>query len=197
MTKTDQNQNQNPAKAVIGPVRLCFAHLFEPYTFEGQSEAKYSCVILIPKDDKKNLAKIKRIQEAAVKKGVTARWGGKKPANLAFFLRDGDAEPPTSGGEEFDGCYFATPKSKDAPGIVDGQLQKILDPTEVYSGCYANVSVTAFPYKASGNVGVGIALNHVQKVRDGEPLGGQGRAENDFDVLDDLDDGDLDDLLGL
>lgn len=192
MTKTDQN----PTKAVIGPVRLCFAHLFEPHAFEGQSEAKYSCMVLVPKDDKKNLAKIKRIQEAAVKKGVATKWGGKRPANLDFFLRDGDTEPPSSGGEEFDGCFFTTPKSKDAPGIVDGQLQKILDPTEVYSGCYANVSVTAFPYKAMGNVGVGIALNHVQKVRDGEPLGGQGRAENDFDVLDDLDEGDFDDLLG-
>lgn len=185
-----------PTKAVIGPVRLCFVHLFEPHAFDGQTEEKYSCMILVPKDDKKNLAKIKKIQEEAIELGVKTKWGGKKPANLKTTLRDGDAEPPTDG-EEFEGCYFMNLSRKSAPGVVDGRCQRITDPTEVYSGCYANVSVNAFPYKAMGNVGVSVGLNHVQKVRDGEPLGGPGRAENDFEPLDDLEDeSDFDELLG-
>ncbi|MEG1907666.1 MAG: DUF2815 family protein [Gordonibacter sp.] len=187
----------NTTKAVIGPLRLCFVHLFKPHAFEGQTEEKYSCMILIPKDDKKTLSQIKRIQEAAITVGVKTKWGGKKPAQLKTTLRDGDTEPPTDG-EEFEGHYFMNLSCKTAPGIVDGNRQKILDSTEVYSGCYCNVSVNAFPYKAMGNVGVSVGLNHVQKVRDGDPLGGRGRAEVDFDAIDDgSDEGAYDDLLGL
>lgn len=184
----------NPTKAVLGPLRLCFVHLFEPHAFEGQTDEKYSCMILIPKDDEKTLAEIKRIQAAAVALGIKTKWGGKKPANLKTTLRDGDAEPPTDG-EEFEGCYFMNLSSKGAPGIVDGRGQRITDPTEVYSGCYCRVSVNAFPYKAMGNVGVSVGLNNVQKVRDGEPLGGRSRAEDDFDAYAD-EGGDYDDILG-
>lgn len=184
-----------PTKAVLGPLRVCYVHLFEPHAFEGQNEEKYGCMVLVPKDDEKTLAEIKRIQKAAVELGVKTKWGGKKPASLKTTLRDGDEEPPNDG-EEFQGCYFMNLSSRTAPGIVDARGQRILDSTEVYSGCYCRVSVNAFPYKAMGNVGVSIGLNNVQKVRDGEPLGGRSRAEDDFDAYEVEDDG-LDDLLGL
>jgi hypothetical protein len=64
---------------------------------------------------------------------------------------------------------------------VDRRLQEIIDSTEVYSGCYAKVSINAFPYSVSGNKGVSFGLNHVQKLRDGDFLGGRSKAEDDFD----------------
>ena len=51
-------------KVILQNVRLSFVALLEPKAFEGQAE-KYSCMILIPKDDKKNLAKIERAIDAA------------------------------------------------------------------------------------------------------------------------------------
>jgi len=71
-------------------------------------------------------------------------------------------------------------------------LNPILDETEVYSGCYGRASVNFFPYSHKGNRGVACGLNNVQKLADGESLGGRSRAEDDFDAVYD----DIDDLLG-
>ncbi len=74
-----------------------------------------------------------------------------------------------------------TASSKTRPGVVDGNMQAILDPAQLYSGMYANVGVTFFGYNAPQNKGIGVALDNVQKVADGEPLGGaRASAEDDF-----------------
>lgn len=185
----------DPTKVITGEVRLSYVHLFEPYSFGDGQEAKYSCVLIVPKDDKKTVAKIKSAYEAAVEKGVRTRWEGKKPRGLAIPFRDGD-DDPTYDGEEFEGCWALKVSSRTKPGVIDRSKQPVDDPTRVYSGCYARVSFNMYPYDAAGNKGVSAGLNNVQFVRDGESLGGRSRAEEDFDVLDDEDDG-LDDLLGL
>ena len=79
-----------------------------------------------------------------------------------------------------------------APGIVDLARNPILDREEVYSGCYCRFSVNFYPFSASGNNGVAVGLNNVQKVADGERLAGGSRAEDDFN---DNYTGDLDDIL--
>ena len=77
-----------------------------------------------------------------------------------------------------------TASSKQRPNVVDLNLQPILNATEIYSGMYANVGVTFFAYNAPQNKGIGVGLENVQKVADGEPLGG-GRAavEDDFQAV--------------
>jgi hypothetical protein len=42
------------------------------------------------------------------------------------------------------------------------------------------VTVNLFPYSASGNNGVGVGLNNVIKLRDGEKLSGGRSADADF-----------------
>jgi len=177
-----------PTKVVTGKVRLSYAHLFEPFSsFEGQ-DAKYSTVILIPKSDKATIKKIKQAQKAALEKGKASKFGGTIPKNWKNTLRDGDEEADLEKNPEYEGHLFMTVSNKQRPGIVDRDVQPILDSTEVYSGCYARVSINAFPFSASGNKGVSFGLNHVQKVADGEPFGGISKAEDDFEPLDDLDD---------
>ncbi|MEG1245227.1 DUF2815 family protein [Gordonibacter sp.] len=184
-------------KVVTGEVRLSYVHLFEPYAFNADQDAKYSVLILIPKSDKATMAKIKSAQAAAVELGMATKWGGKKPKNLGNTLRDGD-DDPSFDGEEFEGHYCLRLASKTAPGIIDRYRNKVIDSTEVYSGCYARVSLNFFPYSASGNNGVSAGLNNVQILRDGEPLGGRSRAEDDFDELEDTtSEGAYNDLLGL
>ena len=105
-------------------------------------------------------------------------------------MRDGDAERPDD--EAFSGCYFLNANANRAPGIVDLARNPILDREEVYSGCYCRFSVNFYPFSASGNNGVAVGLNNVQKVADGERLAGGSRAEDDFN---DNYTGDLDDIL--
>jgi hypothetical protein len=175
-------------KVTTGKVRLSYAHLFEPHAIEG-NEPKYSVSVIIPKSDKETLTAIKEAVEQAKKDGVT-KWGGKVPANLKTPLRDGDVERPDD--EAYKNSYFLNASSKHKPGIVDQNVQPILDSTEVYSGCYARLTLNFYPFSASGNKGVAAGLGNVQKLADGEPLGGFTRAEDDFEAVETA----ADDFLG-
>ena len=61
-------------------------------------------------------------------------------------------------------------------------MNEILDPNEVYSGCYGRVSVIFYPYNASGSKGIACGLNNVMKVAEGERLGGGTSAASDFAI---------------
>lgn len=186
MTTTNKD-----TKVVTGEIRLSYAHIFAPYAHEAGQDEKYSTAILIPKSDKTTLKKIKAAVEAAKEAGK-AKFGGKIPANLKTPLRDGDEERPDQ--EEYAGHYFLNASSKTKPGVVDKQLNPIMDSEELYSGCYARVSINFYAFNTAGNKGIACGLNNVQKLRDGDYLGGRSRAEDDFDALDD--DGEDDDFLG-
>lgn len=180
----------DPTKVVTGKVRLSYAHLFEPYASDPDDEKKYSVTILIPKTDKGTLAKIKAAQDAARENGKTSKWDGRIPSNLSTTLHDGDEEADLEKNPEYKGMMYMAMSSKQRPGIVDENVNPIMDPTEVYSGCYARVSIRAFPYNAKGKKGISFGLNNVQKLADGEPLGGRSRAEDDFDAVGGDEDGD-------
>jgi hypothetical protein len=164
-------------KVVTGLVRLSYAHLFEPTSINEGEDKKYSVSILIPKKDKVTIAKIEDAIAAATQQGK-AKWGGKIPAKLKLPLRDGDEDRPDD--DAYVGHYFINASSKSKPGVVDKDLNPVLDQEEVYSGCYARVSVNFYPFEASGNRGVAVGLNNVQKLKDGEPLAGKSAAADDF-----------------
>ena len=185
---TTKNTN---TKVATGKVRLSYAHIWQAVAIEAGQDPKYSSSILIPKSDTKTLKAIKNAVEAAKELGKS-KWGGKAPANLKLPLRDGDEERPDQ--EEYKGHYFFNASSKQKPGVVDRQLNEILDSTEVYSGCYVRVSVNFYPFSVSGNKGIAVGLNHIQKLEDGDYLGGRSRAEDDFEALED--DGEEEDFLG-
>lgn len=173
----------DPQSVVTGEVRLSFVHLFEPYAADEDSDARYSCLVLIPKEDEKTYKRLKAAEKAAAEYGKDAKWGGKIP-KFDSILRDADEEwDDIDDTPEMKNHYYMWVKSSRRPGIVDRNVDPILDPTEVYSGIYARIAVRAFPYAVSGNKGVSFGLNHVQKTRDGEPLGGVTRAEDVFDAI--------------
>ena len=117
-------------------------------------------------------------QDAAIKDGA-AKFGGKIPnkAALKLPLRDGDLERDD---EAYKGAYFVNANSTTAPQIVDRSVQPILDRAEVYSGCYARVSINFYAFNSNGNRSIACGLGNIQKVRDGEPLGGRSSAADDF-----------------
>jgi len=169
-----------PTKVVTGKVRLSYVNVFKPRASKPGQEPKYSACILIPKSDKATIDKVKAAVKAAAEAGIGV-LGGKVPPNLKSPLRDGDTERE---GAEYKGHYFINANSKQQPGVVDAQVQAILDPNELYSGCYGRVSLNFYAYNQEGNKGVGAGLQNVQKVADGEPLSGRSRAEDDFTSVD-------------
>ncbi|MEH7462754.1 DUF2815 family protein [Bacillus thuringiensis] len=179
------SNNTNSTKVITGKVRLSYVHVFEPQAINGGDE-KYSTAILIQKSDKETLRKIKNAIEAAKAEGK-GQWGGKVPANCKTPLRDGDEERPDD--EAYAGHYFLNASSKNKPGIAkpvgkgaDGKtkFQEITDTTEVYSGCYAKVSINFYPFNVNGNRGIAAGLNNVVKVQDGEFLGGRSSVNEEF-----------------
>lgn len=172
-------------KVITGKVRLSYTHVFEPQSIDGGDE-KYSTAILIPKSDKETLRKIQAAVNAAIEQGK-GKWGGKVPANLKKPLRDGDEERPDD--EAYAGHYFFNASSKNKPGIAkpigkDAQgktkFEEITDSTEVYSGCYAKVSINFYAFDAKGNRGVAAGLNNIVKVQDGEALAGKASVKDEF-----------------
>lgn len=166
-------------KVVTGKARLSYVNLFQPRAQNEGQEPKYSCCVLIPKTDTATVNKIKAAIEAAKQAGA-ATFGGKIPPGLKSPLRDGDTERDTA---EYKGHWFINASSKQKPGVVDAQVQTILDQGEVYSGMYGRVSLNFYAYNVNGNRGIAAGLQNVQKVADGEPLSGRSRAEDDFTAV--------------
>lgn len=165
-------------KVVTGKVRFSYVNIFQKKSFSGE-DGKYQITLLIPKSDKKTIKKIKAAIAEATTEGISSKWNGKKPGKLWNPLQDGD-EDKADTNPEYAGMYFVCAKSNSRPGIVDRDLNEILDPDDVYSGCYGRASITFYPYNNSSN-GIAAALNNVQKLADGDRLGGaRATAEEDF-----------------
>lgn len=174
--------NQNNTKVIV-PCRFSYLHCWEPDSVNG-GDPKYSVSAIIPKSDTKTVNAIKAAIEQA-KKDSVSKWGGKVPANLKLPLRDGDIDRPDD--EAYAGCYFFNANSRQAPQVVDSKVQPILDQSEVYSGCYGKISVTFYGYNSNGNRGIAAGLGNIQKLKDGESLGGRTSAADDFQTEDEED----------
>lgn len=173
---------QNNTKVIV-PCRFSYLHCWEPDSVNG-GDPKYSVSAIVPKSDTKTINAIKAAIEQA-KKDSVSKWGGKVPANLKLPLRDGDIDRPDD--ETYAGCYFFNANSRQAPQVVDSKVQPILDQSEVYSGCYGKISVTFYGYNSNGNRGIAAGLGNIQKLKDGESLGGRTSAADDFQTEDDED----------
>ena len=166
----------NETKVVTGRVRFSYVNVFTPTSVQEGGEKNYNICILIPKKDKKQIAKLEAAIEAAVEKGVQ-KWGG-KPKKIKLPLRDGDDEKE---GEEWEGMLFLNAKSNRKPQIVDEDRNPITDQEDFYSGCWGRASLNFYPYDYNGTKGVAVGLNNLQKLEDGERLGGDfSSAEDDF-----------------
>ena len=184
MTKT-----VNPLKVVTGPdTRWSYVNAWEPKSINGGTP-KYSVSLIIPKSDNKTVAKLKAAIEAAYIEGEAKLKGnGKSVPTFAAIktpLRDGDIERPDD--PAYVNAYFINANATSAPGIVDADRNPILTRSEVYSGVYGRASISFYAFNSNGNKGIACGLNNLQKVRDGEPLGGKNSAESDFTTDEDAD----------
>ena len=179
----------NPTKVITGvDTRWSYANVWDPKSING-GIPKYSVSLIIPKSDKVTIQKIKAAIQAAYEEGEGKLKGnGKSVPSLSVLktpLRDGDLERPDD--EAYKNAYFVNANSATAPGIVDADRQQIIDRSEVYSGVYGRASINFYAFNSNGNKGIACGLNNLQKIRDGEPLGGKASAESDFATDDDDD----------
>lgn len=172
------------SEQVMTPVfRVAFPNVFKP-----NDKNKYGLVMLFEKTTfnpvvlQEIIKQVLGQVQAEVFKGQPVPNGvGKNP------VKDGD-EPNTNGNIPFPGYYYINASSNFAPGLVDaymdpstGKLKMITDEREFYPGCYARAKLHAYWYDVDGNKGVSLSIGNIQKVKDGEPMGGGRPATSDFD----------------
>lgn len=152
--------------------RISFPSLFQPKLNELSGKMEYSCVALFPKGA--DLTELKNAASAA----AVEKWGADKiPAGLKSpFRNQGEKD---YGGYVAD-AVFMTLKSGNKPGIVDANVKAIIDPSKVYAGVWAIAHVNAYAYDNKGNRGVAFGLEHLQIVKDDEPLDGRVKVDAAF-----------------
>lgn len=154
-----------------GKVRASYVNIFQPRIPENGGEPKYSVTLLIPKTDAATLNAIFAEIEKAKQEGVQ-KFNGNIPPMCKIPIYDGDGYRPSGEafGEECRGHMVMTASAKNQPVIVDLNMQNIINPADIYSGCFIRASINFFAYNSNGNKGIGCGLNAVQKIEDGEPL---------------------------
>ncbi len=161
---------------IIVPCRLAYVNCWKPKSSYGGTE-KYSAALVIPKEDTETVKNVTEILAKVTSESLST-WGGKMPPNMKSPLHDGDVDSPDN--PIFNNSYYINAKSTEAPQIVDNKCNSITNHTELYSGCFANVSVVFHPYNFSGLKGISAWLGNIQKIKDGEYVGGRITAQQEF-----------------
>ncbi len=173
----------NPTKVITGPkTRWSYANVWEAKAPVEGATPKFSVSLIIRKDDVATIEKIKKAMKAAYDEGLAKLRAASK--NVPTFeaiskpLHDGDLEKPDD--PAYANAYYLSANSVTKPGIVDADLNEIIDHSEVYSGVYGRASVNFYVYANGVNKGIACGLNNLQKISDGEPLGSKASPESDF-----------------
>jgi hypothetical protein len=177
---TPAKPRDDSARIITPQAVLSYPHLFQPHQGKGQKEPLYSAaLIFLAGTDLTPLVNV--VYEVA-----RLKWG----ANADRMIQAGQIRVPFRRGEEKGypvGSFFFNARSKEKPGVVsrfagpDGKPLPIVDPSEVYPGCMVRASITGFPYDTQ-QLGVGFALNNIQKLGEGERLDNRKAAQDEFDA---------------
>ena len=170
----------------IKNVRISYVYVLGEGRTNNEGKRSWSLTALIRKDDPQVAAIREAINAAKAKDaGKVGKGSVRSP------LLDGDAKDDDGNfkykGDEHRGCYFLRCVNYNRrPAVVDRNVQPIMDPDEIYSGCYANVRLSFYGYNSGTNKGLSPGLDAVQKVKDGERLSAGGvKAEEVFTAVED------------
>jgi hypothetical protein len=184
-------------KVLTPKFRVSYPNVFKARLNELSSKEEFSLVALFPKNA--DLSALKK----AVDQAMTEKWGEekKRPKGITTPFRDqGERAKETDGKETMPagyekGAVFLNLKSQRRPGVVDQNLQDIIEETEIYAGAWARATVSAYAWEfksAQGAVlkrGVSFGLLNLQKVSDGDPLVGKSSPQDDFSPIEIADEG--------
>lgn len=154
----------NPTETVIQNVRLAFPALFEKKpTAKGSEKTAYQATLYLPPNFdvkplhacmiaamKQKFGKVLKLDPSKnpIKSGATKEWDGLE-----------------------DDWHFIRSKSQFQPGVVDQRVAPIIDPDQIYAGCWVNAKIHAFAYDhPTGGKGVSFGLDMIQFARHDDPL---------------------------
>lgn len=174
-------------------------NLWKPKAFQPDKAPEHSCVLVFGPDgtlewlpermneiNRRTFGELKTAIKAAAVKRFGADYKA-KGINLRSPLRK--VEEYARYGEPFtvikDG-FFCSVASRDQPGIVDAGSHKIMNQTDLFSGCLARATVYCHAYDTSGNKGVKLLLNNIQKAGEWKRLSGRLDAEQEFERLEEV-----------
>lgn len=184
---------------ILSPVfRAAFVNVWKPHGMPGTApeKMKYSITMLIPKDQ--DVSEIQRILHAV----KVMQYGADKTKwpKLRSPIENGDQpqytdkkSPKYREGYAGHWAIKVTTSQDSKPGVVGRDGKLITDQSDFYAGCYAQAIIWPRCYD-TGNIGVQLILEHVQKVKDGPKFGGRVSAEAAFQPL--ADTGATDDFSG-
>lgn len=162
-------------KLLTPKFRASFVQVFTPKAHESAPDKPmYSLAMLFDKKAQETPEYKKLV--AGIKEIIVKDFDGKVPQRFWNPLQKGDDKQY----QGYAGCMFMNAKSKEKPGIVDKDLNDIIDPPEFYSGVYARATIQLFSFDNMGNKGIGVGLQNIQKLADGESLTGRTKATDDF-----------------
>ena len=161
--------------------RVLFPSVFEKKQVKGTDKFAYSVLALF--DPAADLSFLRRVELSEAK----AKWQDKAEMKLGLKackrpLRLQDELVNQKTGEMYDGCVnggWCASLTSDMPvDVRDEYGNRLIDPSAIYSGCYATAVVEAYAYD-SVSFGVKFRLMGIMKTRDGERLGGFSQATDD------------------
>jgi hypothetical protein len=148
---------------------ISYPHLFTPRAVQAGDEPKYSCNILIPKNDPQVaqiVAEIEKAKQAGFPTGF--------PHNAKVCLRDCAADPTNP--PMLANYLELRCSSKDKPATVTlPDLKPIIDPALVYGGAEAYFAVNIASYSLQMSKGVAAYINGVAVTGQ---IGALGRLDN-------------------
>ena len=154
-----------------------YLHLFQPKAVGNAGDPKYSMQLVFdPGYDYNNI-------NAAIQEAIQEKFGANVPANLHLPVSDPMQNPKLAsnafyhGGKYYINCNAT---QENPPELVDKFGQKIIDPSQLYSGCRVVASVSFYGYDTMGNRGVAVGLNAVMKLADGDRLDNRPDAKTVF-----------------
>jgi len=180
------NAKNNPSKMVTGVVRSSFMRCTK-LEEDDKGNKKCGSMFIIPKKDKRTIAKAEKAIEAASQKKF-GKKAVKNSRNWSYPLRDGDKEakdgslPESVDPKTVKGCYFINTNAYKLPGLVDEDNEVVEDFEDrekmLMSGFYFKVSIT-FKGFDNESKGVRAELNNVMFIKEGERLDGGVAADSE------------------
>ena len=174
---------------LLANVRLAYPYVFEPATDPDTKKKKdeYTCTVLLPPEFDTTELEATIMEVACSYFGITPQeatelFSKPRGSGLGYPILGPTAKFKPNEPKDWlpKGHLYILGKQKlqDKQGnplevhVVDRAKNKITDRSEIYGGIYANVVCFVMAYDSMGNKGVSVRLNVVQKIGDGERIGG-------------------------
>jgi len=170
---------------ILHRVRLSFLHVFEPRPLKKEDigtgkKPKYQATLVLEPGH----PQIEAAQRAFVA-AVQAKFGAKWEAMVADPNFHRPLIKSAIHNERYgypEGSIFIRANNEKRPGVVDANVQAVLDRDQVYAGVYANVSVRPFVWSREKS-GCTFNLNNIQVLGYGERWDSRMGAEDEFEPV--------------